>query len=213
MNPEFLALSIIILLFSVILHEVMHGYVALKFGDRTALNAGRLTLNPIPHIDLVGTLLLPFIFLVLPLLTGVHSGFFIGWAKPVPINPLNFKDIKKGELAVSLGGIGANFALALIGTLGYHLSSNMGNYLLSSVFQFTVGINLMLGVFNLLPIPPLDGSKVLLTLLPYDLAKEYQKLSPYGIFLLLALLYLNVISFILSLIIFPLYSILGVPPF
>lgn len=209
MQAEFLALSIVILLFSVILHEVMHGLVALWNGDHTAESAGRLTLNPIPHIDPVGTLLLPFIFIVLPLITGTHPGFFIGWAKPVPINPLNFKDIKRGELAVSLAGIGANFALAIVSAIGYHLTSNIP--LLQAIFQFTVGINLMLGIFNLLPIPPLDGSKVLLALLPYEMARSYERISGYGIFLLLLLLYLGVINFVLVLILLPLYSLLGIP--
>lgn len=213
MNAEFLALSIVILLFSVILHEVMHGLVALWNGDHTAESAGRLTLNPIPHIDPIGTILLPFIFIVLPLLTGVHPGFFIGWAKPVPINPLSFRDIKRGELFVSLAGIGANFGLAIIGAIGYHLTSGMGNGLLTGIFQFSVGINLMLGVFNLLPIPPLDGSKVLLALLPYEQARQYEKLSNYGFLLLILLLYLGILNFILGLIILPLYSLLGVPYF
>lgn len=211
MNAEFLAISIVILLFSVIVHEVMHGYVALMFGDHTAENAGRLTLNPIPHIDPVGTVLLPFIFIVLPLITGVHPGFFIGWAKPVPINPLNFTDIRKGELAVSLAGIGANLALAIIGAVGYHLTPAIP--LLQAIFQFTVMINLMLGIFNLLPIPPLDGSKVLLTLLPYNMAREYERLSSYGIYILLILLYLGVINIVLTLILIPLYTILGIPAF
>lgn len=204
MNPEFLALAVVILLFSVIVHEVMHGLIALKFGDRTALNAGRLTLNPIPHIDPVGTILLPIFFLVF------RTGFFIAWAKPVPINPLNFNNIRKGELFVSLAGVGSNFALAMLGTIFYHLFSF--NILLQDIFQFTVGINLMLGVFNLLPIPPLDGSKVVLTLLPYHLAKEYEKMTSYGFLIILALLYFNILGLILSLILFPLHALLGVPP-
>lgn len=209
MNPEFFAIAIVILLFSVIVHEVMHGLMALKFGDRTAQNAGRLTLNPLPHIDPIGTILLPAIFLILPLLTGVPSRFFIAWAKPVPVNPLNFDNIRLGELTVSLAGVGSNFALALIGAILYHL---VPNSFLQDIFQFTVGINLMLGVFNLLPIPPLDGSKVLLALLPYNLAREYEKLSTYGIFILLFLLYFNIIGFILRLVLFPLHAFLQVPP-
>lgn len=206
-----MATAVVILIFSVIVHEVMHGLVALKFGDKTAQMAGRLTLNPLPHIDPVGTILLPIMFFVLPLLTGFSSSFFIAWAKPVPVNPLNFTDIRKGELFVSLAGVLSNFGLALIGTLLYHLTSGQ-NILLSTTFQFLVGINLMLGIFNLLPIPPLDGSKVLMSRLPYNLAREYEKISQYGIFILLALLYFNVIGLILRTVLVPLYSILGVPP-
>ena len=215
MVPEFLALSIVILLFSVIVHEVMHGLVALKFGDHTAERAGRLTLNPIPHIDPIGTILLPILFLVLPLLTGVSSNFFIAWAKPVPVNPLNFKDIRMGEFLVSAAGVLSNFALAIIGAILYHLTPILfgGNPLLLGIFQFTVGINLMLGVFNLLPIPPLDGSKMLLSQLPYNLAKEFEKFSQYGFIFLLALLYFGVIGIILRLIILPLHLLLQVPPF
>src|SRR5882724_5827424 len=111
---EIISLSILILIFSVIVHEVMHGYVALMFGDHTAERAGRLTLNPIPHIDLVGTILLPGILLLIPLLTGTSPGFLLGWAKPVPINPLNFTDMRRGELFVSLAGVFSNFVLALV---------------------------------------------------------------------------------------------------
>src|SRR3989338_5623076 len=113
--PEFFATSIIILLFSVIIHEVMHGLMALKFGDHTAQNAGRLTLNPIPHIDLFGTILLP----ALLIFTG--SPILLGWAKPVPVNPLNFSNIKKGELLVALAGILANFGLAILAATIFHI--------------------------------------------------------------------------------------------
>src|SRR3989338_9261892 len=109
---EIISLSVLILLFSVIVHEVMHGYVARMFGDHTAENAGRLTLNPIPHIDPIGTILLPGILLLIPLLTGTSPGFLIGWAKPVPVNPLNFRDLKRGEIFVSLAGVFSNFGLA-----------------------------------------------------------------------------------------------------
>lgn len=184
-NPEFLALSIVILLFSVIVHEVMHGVVAKKFGDHTAERAGRLTLNPLPHIDLFGTILLP----ALLIMTG--SPILFGWAKPVPVNPLNFKNIRKGELLVSAAGILANFGLAILAAIIYHILNALPQtfpYLLGSLLRFTVLINLVLGIFNLFPIPPLDGSKVLLSQLPYKLAKEYQKLERFGILILLILL-------------------------
>lgn len=180
--PELFAISIVVLLFSVILHEVMHGYVALKFGDTTAQKLGRLTLNPIPHIDLFGTILLP----ALLIFTG--SPILFGWAKPVPVNPLNFRNIRKGELFVSAAGILANFALAGFAAVIYHILNALPQQfpsLVGAILLFTVRINLVLGVFNLFPIPPLDGSKVLLSQLPYNLAREYEKLERYGFLILL----------------------------
>ena len=185
MVPEFIALSIVILLFSVIVHEVMHGFVARKFGDHTAEKAGRLTLNPLPHIDPFGTILLPAL-LIMP-----GSPILFGWAKPVPVNPLNFSNIRRAELMVSAAGILANFGLAITAAILYHILNALPQTfpaLLGALLRFTVTINLVLGIFNLFPIPPLDGSKVLLSQLPYNLAKQYQKLEPYGILILLILL-------------------------
>lgn len=183
--PEFFALSIIVLLFSVIVHEVMHGLVALKFGDTTAQKMGRLTLNPLPHIDPFGTILLP----ALLIMTG--SPILFGWAKPVPVNPLNFSNIKRGEFFVSAAGILANFGLAILAALIYHILNVLPQnfpVLVGSILKFTIMINLVLGIFNLFPIPPLDGSKVLMSQLPYNLARQYQRLEPYGILILLILL-------------------------
>lgn len=183
--PELFALSIIVLLFSVIIHEVMHGVVALRFGDRTAQKMGRLTLNPIPHIDLFGTILLPGLLI----LTG--SPILFGWAKPVPVNPLNFSNLRKGELFVSAAGILSNFALAILAALLYHFLDAIPVLIpsfIGAVLRFAVTINLVLGVFNLFPIPPLDGSKILLSQLPYKLAKSYQRIEPYGILILVILL-------------------------
>lgn len=185
MIPEFLAFSIIILLFSVILHEVMHGFVAKKIGDHTAERAGRLTLNPLPHIDPIGTILLPAILII------TNSPILFGWAKPVPVNPLNFTNLRKGELLVSAAGILANFSLAITAAIIFHILNALPQTfpaLLGALLTFTIKINLILGIFNLFPIPPLDGSKVLLSQLPYNLAKQYQRLEPYGIFILLILL-------------------------
>lgn len=190
----------------------MHGVAALHFGDQTAKNAGRLTLNPIPHIDPIGTILIPLLFLLPSLISGTPPGFIIGWAKPVPINPYNFSDIRLGELAVSLAGVGANFALAIISAILFHL---IGNAVLQNIFFFAVMINLLLGVFNLLPIPPLDGSKVLMTLLPASLAIEYQKLERYGFLLLILLLFIplgngSLLGAIMGSIVSFLRSLLGV---
>lgn len=209
MDPTVIALSVMILLFSVILHEVTHGWMALKFGDRTAERAGRLTLNPIPHIDPVGTILVPGMFILL------GSGFIIGWAKPVPVNPLNFSNLRRGELFVSLAGVGANFALAAVATILYHLSSLLIPnipFTALAILSFAVTINLILGIFNSLPIPPLDGSKILLSQLPYYLAKEFQKLERFGLLILLLFWFaFPILPAILGIIISTLGSILKVP--
>ncbi|MDP3974208.1 MAG: site-2 protease family protein [Candidatus Daviesbacteria bacterium] len=197
MSPEFIALSIVILLFSVIIHEVMHGVMALKFGDSTAQRAGRLTLNPIPHIDPIGTLLLP----ALLILTG--SPILFGWAKPVPVNPLNFSNLKRGELMVSAAGILSNFGLAALAVIIYHILNGLPQTfpaIVGSLLQFTIMINLILGIFNLLPIPPLDGSKILLSQLPYNLAKQFQKIEPYGFLILLILLFTGLLGIIFTIV-------------
>lgn len=182
MEPIFIASSIVILLFSVIVHEVMHGVAALKFGDRTALNAGRLTLNPLPHIDPIGTIILP----VLLVLSG--SPILFGWAKPVPVNPLNFRDIRKGELWTASAGVLANFSLALLATLILHLTNSFSGPLIESVLRFAIYINLVLAIFNSLPIPPLDGSKILASYLPSKYQGAFREFERYGFFILLFLL-------------------------
>jgi Zn-dependent protease len=210
MVPEYLAFSIIILLLSVIIHEVMHGLVALKFGDHTAERAGRLTLNPIPHIDPFGTILLPAILLI----SG--SPVMLAWAKPVPVNPLNFSDLRKGELLVSAAGILSNFTLAIICAGLFHLLnvSHVANPLSLALLRYGVLINLVLGVFNLFPIPPLDGSKMLLSQLPYNLAKEYEKIEPYGFIIIMILMLVpiggsNLLQTILGFFVNALGSVLG----
>lgn len=159
MDPISIAIFVVILLFSVIFHEVAHGLMAYRLGDPTAKYAGRLTLNPIPHIDLFGSILLPAMlaFLGLPIL---------GAAKPVPVNYANLKDIRRDMFLVTVVGPLTNFLLAFIAGLTYRFSpglSGMGEDLLLQV----VYLNCILGVFNLLPIPPLDGSKILASALGY----------------------------------------------
>ena len=177
-----------ILFFSIIVHEVAHGYAALRLGDETALYSGRLTLNPIPHIDPIGTIILPlFLFIS-------HSPFLIGWAKPVPVNPYNFVNPRQDFAKVGAAGPLANFALAVISAMMItilNLTGLLGNFaLIAGLLQYTVFINILLAVFNLIPIPPLDGSRILSAILPYDKAYKYERMMRFGPFLTLIVLWL-----------------------
>ena len=172
---------IIVLVFSVVLHEVSHGWVANSLGDHTAKNAGRLTLNPIPHIDPIGSILVPGLLLI-------TTGMGFGWAKPVPVNPNNFRDQKYGSAKVSFAGPAANLAIALVfGLLLRFFIDPIAGVLpeLIPLFVGIVQLNLVLAIFNLLPIPPLDGSHILFDFLPRSLYKVRDFLTRYGIFILL----------------------------
>jgi Zn-dependent protease len=171
---EFLIISLPIILVTITIHECAHAKVADLLGDPTPRLAGRLTLNPISHIDPIGLLALIFIR--------------IGWAKPVPINPYNFADPKKGSLLVSLAGPCSNFLFAFVAARLYHLLPLGYNELGSTIIQYTIWINLSLGVFNLIPVPPLDGSHVLEYFLSYDQLQGYYRLQQYGFVLLLAII-------------------------
>jgi len=168
---EFL-IGIVIVILSIILHEIAHGFVANWLGDPTARYAGRLTLNPLPHIDPVGSVLIPGILA----LTG--SSFLIGWAKPVPYNPYNLKNQRWGEAMVGAAGPLTNVLIALIFGLILRFSGSLG---LSGAFLgicvTVVYANLVLAIYNLIPIPPLDGSKVLRSILPSNLALAYGRLE------------------------------------
>jgi Zn-dependent protease len=153
---------IVILIFSVIIHEVSHGSVAYYLGDPTAKYAGRLTLNPLKHLDPIGSVIVPMFLVIASQLTG--SGIIFGWAKPVPINPYNFKDQKYGSLKVSLAGPMSNLGIALV--FGLVLRFISVPEVLGIMFANIVFINILLAVFNLLPIPPLDGSHIIFTFLP-----------------------------------------------
>lgn len=180
--------SLIVLLFSVILHEVAHGSMALKLGDSTAKSAGRLTLNPLKHIDLFGTIILP------ALLVLTRSPFILGWAKPVPVNPYNLQDQKWGMLKVSLAGPLANFSLAVI--FGLFIRFINLPETMSILFSLIVIYNFAWALFNLLPVPPFDGSHILFTFLPPQSEKLKIFLHQYGLFILLALLFSGVIDYI-----------------
>ena len=196
-------LLIPVLLFSIILHEVAHGYVADRCGDPTARFMGRLTLNPVPHIDLIGSIIFP------ALLWLTHAPVLFGWAKPVPINTRNLKG-PRAELMVSLAGISANLVLAALCACAAALylkilapTSGTRDALLV-MLGFGMRINLILAVFNLMPIPPLDGSWVLYHLLPSRAAMAYQRIFPYGFLILIVLLLTNT----LQAVIIPVYSAL-----
>lgn len=157
---------IAIIMFSAVIHEVMHGVAADKLGDPTARYAGRLTLNPIAHLDPFGSVLLPVV------LALTNSPILFGWAKPVPYNPYNLhKAPHWGEAIVAAAGPASNFAIALVASL--FIRANFFAAELDSVLFIIVVVNIMLGIFNLIPIPPLDGSKILSAFLPHGLARNY----------------------------------------
>jgi Zn-dependent protease len=180
-----------VLLFSVIAHEIAHGYAALRQGDPTAKELGRLTWNPIKHIDPWMTILLPGILLV-----ASHGQMAIGGAKPVPVDPRNYRNYKRGDIIVSLAGVATNLVVAIgcaglliaIGAIGRSSSPSVALAVLQAMFVYGVVVNMGLIAFNLIPIPPLDGSHVMKYLLPPAWSLRYQRLGFYGIFILLLLI-------------------------
>lgn len=170
---------------SVVVHEVSHGYVALALGDSTAKYQGRLTLNPISHLDPVGSILVP-------LIGYFAGGFIIGWAKPVPFNPYNLKNQRWGEALVAVAGPLSNISLAIIFGLLIRFSINDGmmNQAFLNLTGFVVTINIVLAIFNLIPIPPLDGSKILSAFLPYKWQSFMVSLEKYGLVLVFVFIFL-----------------------
>ncbi|MBI9078724.1 MAG: site-2 protease family protein [Pseudodesulfovibrio sp.] len=168
------------LLIALVCHEVAHGFVAYLLGDPTAKSQGRLTLNPLKHLDPIGTL----------------AFFFVqfGWAKPVPVNSRYFKNPRQGMMLTAMAGPGVNFALAALFSLIMHMLPSIGfpmNSEVFAVFYYGVFVNLILGAFNLLPIPPLDGSNVLAYFLPPQMAYKYMSLGRYGFFILIGIIVLG----------------------
>ena len=197
--------GIIIFIFSVVIHEVAHGAMAERMGDPTARLAGRITLNPIRHLDPIGSVMLPILLVI------TNSPFIIGWAKPVPVNPLNFIDKKYGEAKVSLAGPLANITVAIVFGLLLRfipLASTSFTQNIASIFGYIVWINLLLAVFNLIPIPPLDGSHILFTFLPRSADNIKIFLSRYGFFLLIFFIFF-LFPFIVPVIIFFFKAIIG----
>lgn len=201
-------LQLSVLFFSVIIHEVAHGYIAYKRGDSTAKQLGRLTLNPVSHIDIFGSILLPLVLLI------ANAPVF-GWAKPVPVNPARLYKPKTDMLWVSLAGCAANFLLAIAAALGMLLIRNFATSDMSvlipayQILQTILIINIVLPVLNLIPIPPLDGSRIIYYLLPTELAVKYDSISPYGFFIIFALLFTGILWKIISPVIYFLIALLG----
>jgi Zn-dependent protease len=199
---EAILIGIIILVFSAILHEVAHGFIAYKLGDPTAKIAGRLTLNPLPHIDPIMSIAVPLLLII------SHSPLIFGAAKPVPVNPLMLREGRKDVALVALAGPLTNIILALAGTLFIRF---LGPILPDAIPVLTIVVfyNLVLGFLNLIPIPPLDGSKFFSIILPERVAQQYFALAPFGIFILFILLLSTPVGDILNLLIINSLHLLG----
>jgi Zn-dependent protease len=192
-------------IFAITLHEAAHGYVAKHFGDLTAYAQGRVSLNPLRHIDMTGTIIVPLVLLLLSKLFG-GSGILFGWAKPVPVNFSGLRHPKRDMLWVAAAGPGANLLMALFWALVLKFAINVpeSGYALPMGLMGKAGIqiNVVLMVLNLLPIPPLDGGRIAVSLLPHRLSHRFSRIEPYGMFILLLLLF----SGILGIIMWPLVS-------
>lgn len=202
---------VVVLILSVVVHEVAHAWQARREGDDTADQLGRITLNPVPHIDPIGSIILPGIL-------AWQGGIIFGWAKPVPVNPLNYREYVAGDIRVSMAGIVSNLILAALATLAagilVKLTSIMGplggaSDLLFLTLNYTIFINLILANFNLIPIPPLDGSHVLAHVLPVQLADRYRQLSQFGLFIVMGLVFLPIGRDLFELLLWPTFFLQG----
>ena len=189
--PELVA-AVLASVVAITLHEAAHGYAALALGDDTAKRLGRLSLNPLRHVDRVGTVLLPGILLIGQLLTLGRVEFMFGWAKPVPVNVLALRNPRRGMMLVAAAGPVMNFGLALVAALLAHPLEALGGVLPREatgwgfrLVALSILANLVLGLFNLLPIPPLDGGRIVAGLLPRSLALPYMRLERWGILIVL----------------------------
>lgn len=180
MDIGLLIFQLLVLLFSVMVHEIAHGAMANSLGDPTAKNEGRLTLNPLAHLDIWGSVIIPLMLFI-----GTAGSFVFGYAKPVPFNPYNLRSQKYGSAMVGAAGPAANLAIALVFGLILRFGGNLLNPQLGKLFAMIVLLNLVLMVFNLVPIPPLDGSKILFTFLPDSLQNFKDSLEHIGPFVLL----------------------------
>ncbi len=208
-----------ILLFSVIIHEIAHGWVALKLGDPTARMMGRLTLNPVPHIDLVGSILVPLFSLL------AAGSVFIAWAKPVPVNPANFSHDRRDDVLVSIAGPVSNILLAIGCSVAVIITGRLINSTVASpaitdaleflftMFRGGIVLNVVLAIFNIIPIPPLDGSHVLASLLPEDLAHRYSRIGFLGVFVVIFLMrvpfFSNIFTTVVTTVMLPLRAMIN----
>ena len=187
------ALAVIPAILAITLHEAAHGYAAWALGDDTAKRLGRLSLNPLAHVDRVGTILLPGFLLISQLLTLGHVGFMFGWAKPVPVAAWNFPNPRRGMMIVAAAGPAMNFSLAWLAGLAVHLLAFFpvgADQVAAEFLENFILINLVLGLFNLLPIPPLDGGRIVVGLLPEPMALAWAKVERFGILIVLLLVFL-----------------------
>ncbi len=185
-------LSLLAAVLAITLHEAAHGYAALALGDDTAKRAGRLSLNPLVHIDRVGTILLPALLLIGQLLTIHRVAFMFGWAKPVPVAAWRFANPRRGMMWVAMAGPGMNFLLAWLGGLAFHLLPVIPLLLRTPAENFLFAFiltNLVLGLFNLLPIPPLDGGRIAVGILPLRAAQIWARAERYGILVVLLVVF------------------------
>lgn len=212
MNILTIAIQLFVILFAITVHEASHGWAAYKLGDPTAHIMGRITLNPVAHIDPIGTVLLPILLVVM----GAPP---FGWAKPVPVNPMNLKNLRRDNLIISAAGPLSNIlvasgcitALLLLKSMSPNVNYFMRSYFsgygnlakgfhpvegLAIILFYAIFLNLLLAVFNLIPIPPLDGSGILMGILPEELAQQYDRIRPFGFIIVLGLLYLGVLELI-----------------
>ncbi len=196
-NPVEFAMIALALLYSVIAHEVAHGWVASLFGDDTARLYGRLTMNPLPHIDPIGAVML------------LVAGF--GWAKPVPVDYRKFQNFRFGLISVSLAGCIANILIATAAMVVLQFPGVRMNEGLSETFGTIARINIILGAFNLIPIPPLDGSKVLMAFLPQEMQYTLARIEPYGFFILIALMFTGILNPVISFMQNAIFALISIP--
>ena len=195
--PQLAAVIFLPLLFAITVHEVAHGWMAKQFGDPTAQRLGRLTLNPLKHIDPLGTLLVPGLLLLM------HAPFLFGWAKPVPVTWENLRHPKRDMAIVAAAGPGANLVMALFWAIVARIGAHLGTFSwiglpMQYMGVYGIEINVILMVLNLIPLPPLDGGRVAVGLLPGRWAWQLARIEPFGFFILLALLATGVLSIIIS---------------
>jgi Zn-dependent protease len=197
MNTALIAIALLAILFSVIVHEIAHGLVAYRMGDDTAYLSGRLTFDPLKHID-------PFMTILLPIITFLSMGFAFGGAKPVPVNPARLRRPRKDMLWIALAGPASNIVLAILLAITVRIThfalpapgSGSLPYFFKMGLAYMLAINLMLACFNLIPVPPLDGSRVLMGIVDYETAMAIRRIEPYGLFIVIGLVALGIVDYL-----------------